>query len=40
MSLGPHKKTLQLFTGLPKHYTSILVQMRSMRVLRFVIAKV
>ncbi|KAJ5667636.1 hypothetical protein N7507_003500 [Penicillium longicatenatum] len=28
----PHKKTLELFTGLPKHYTSILVQMRSMRV--------
>ncbi|KAJ5667634.1 hypothetical protein N7507_003498 [Penicillium longicatenatum] len=28
----PHKKTLQLFTGLPKHYTSILVQMRSMRI--------
>ncbi|KAJ5667630.1 hypothetical protein N7507_003494 [Penicillium longicatenatum] len=28
----PHKKTLKLFEGLPKHYTSILVQMRSMRV--------
>jgi len=28
----PHKKTLRLFEGLPKHYTSILVQMRSMRI--------
>ncbi|KAJ5533729.1 hypothetical protein N7494_010281 [Penicillium frequentans] len=26
---APHKKTLRLFEGLPKHYTSILVQMRS-----------
>ncbi|KAJ5901430.1 hypothetical protein N7504_007424 [Penicillium tannophilum] len=29
---APHKKTLRLFEGLPKHYTSILVQMRSMRI--------
>ncbi|KAJ5636973.1 hypothetical protein N7490_006852 [Penicillium lividum] len=29
---APHKKTLKLFDGLPKHYTSILVQMRSMRI--------
>ena len=29
---APHKKTLELFAGLPKHYTSILVQMRSMRI--------
>ncbi|KAJ5953702.1 hypothetical protein N7454_000598 [Penicillium verhagenii] len=28
----PHKKTLGLFTGIPKHYAAILVQMRSMRV--------
>ncbi|KAJ5636976.1 hypothetical protein N7490_006855 [Penicillium lividum] len=28
---APHKKTLKLFEGLPKHYTSILVQMRNER---------
>lgn len=29
---APHEKTLKLFEGLPKHYTSILVQMRSLRI--------
>ncbi|KAJ6032769.1 hypothetical protein N7540_003501 [Penicillium herquei] len=28
----PEKKNLKIFEGLPKHYTSILVQMRSMRI--------